>query len=315
MDYESSSEADVLFLSDSLKSQFNSVVAFPTKDMKLLESILVTLDGDATFEFAGSVKCPSVKDGDLTTEDMHKCRVHLGATIDKIKPKLVFVCGNQAMKMLIKKSGISGKTPKRGRQFPYTSPGGHETVVVPLFHPYSVISEPKNKYLFELDIKTAYNTVILNKRVETDFSYEIIQSIPDLIKIFPLTETKDNIAIDIETDGLDFLHNNIHTVAITSSEGTWVIPYLHKEHVWSEGDLDVITEFLEKLMANPNNKKIGHNLKFDLKFMWHLGLRDFKNIVDTKLMKHLLDENSPSRLSDCVHQYFSEEFETIKSKY
>ena len=127
MDYEELRESPVLFLSDSLKQKLNQMVPFTKQDMKLLEDSY-----KEDFVCAAAVKCPSVREADMTPDNMKLCRAHLEATIDKVKPKLVFPCGNLAMKMLIKKSGI---TDKRGKYYEYITTRGHSCIVVPIFHP------------------------------------------------------------------------------------------------------------------------------------------------------------------------------------
>jgi len=311
MDYEDCDEADILFLSDSLRQSYGEVVAFNRRDMQLILDILSSLGGDATFEFAASVKCPSCKDGDLSTSDMHKCRVHLEATIDKVKPKLVYACGNLPMRMLIKQSGLGGSNPKRGRTFEYESPEGHLCKVVPVFHPFSVIQEPKNRFLFELDIKNNYNTHILKKVVPTDFKYTVISSTDDLEKWKYLTDTNEDIAVDIETTGLDFVKDQIYTVAISCNDETLVIPYKHPELEWCMGDLTIVSNFLQDVMKNPNNDKALHNAKFDLKFLYRQGIRECHRAIDTALLSHFIDENTPNSLMECVNQYFPEELNSI----
>jgi len=269
------------------------------------------LEGDASFEFAASVKCPACNDGDLSASDMKKCRTHLGNTIDKIKPKLVYVCGNLSMKMLIRQSGLGGVNPKRGRTFDYESPEGHLCKVVPLFHPFSVIQEPKNRYLFELDIKNAFNTHILKKVVDTDFEYEVLDSIEQLNDWGHLYYGSEDIAIDIESTGLEFKTDLIYTISISSSQGTLVIPYMHPERVWREDQLDTIREFLKRVMSNTNNDKAFHNAGFDLKFLIREGITEYKRIFDTKLMSHFVDENTPNSLVECTNQYFSDELNSI----
>jgi uracil-DNA glycosylase family 4 len=104
MDYEELEPAPVLFLSDSIKYRLGTVRAFSKPEVQLLKESY-----PEKFVMAASVKCPSVKEADMSPNNMNACRQHLDATIDKVKPKLIFACGNLAMKMLIKKSGITNK--------------------------------------------------------------------------------------------------------------------------------------------------------------------------------------------------------------
>jgi len=192
MDYEKLDEAPTLFLSDSLKYKFGGTFPFLKAELNL-----ITEAYRESFMCAASVKCPSVKEADMTPDNMVICRAHLEATIDKVKPKLVFVCGNLAMKMLIKKSGI---TSKRGKSYEFTSTNE-----------------------------------------------------PDYTRV-------------------------------------WVL--------------------LRRILENPKNRKVFHNAKFDLKFLINYGIYT-KNVWDTKIMHHFIDENVPKSLMDLVKIYFSSELEDL----
>ena len=303
MDYEELRESPVLFLSDSLKQKLNQMVPFTKQDMQLLKDSY-----KEDFVCAAAVKCPSVREADMTPDNMKLCRVHLEATIDKVKPKLVFPCGNLAMKMLIKKSGI---TDKRGKSYEYITTRGHSCIVVPIFHPYSCIKEPRHSILFRKDIQNAYERVILGKTNEGNFSYQTLMDIGEVESLSNrLKDSTDTLAIDIETTGLNFLTDIIQTIAISTSEGSWVLPLDHKDSPFRNGETHALTVWalLKEILENPKNKKVFHNAKFDLKFLINYGIYT-KNVWDTKIMHHFLDENLPKSLMDLVKLYFPTELE------
>jgi len=304
MDYEELRESPVLFLSDSLKQKLNQMVPFTKQDMQLLKASY-----KEDFVCAAAVKCPSVREADMTPDNMKLCRAHLEATIDKVKPKLVFPCGNLSMKMLIKKSGI---TDKRGKSYEYITTRGHSCIVVPIFHPYSCIKEPRHSYLFRKDIQNAYERFILGKRDEGDFSFQTLMDIGEVESLSNrLKDSTDTLAIDIETTGLNFLTDIIQTIAISTSEGTWVLPLDHKDSPFRKGEPDYakVWMLLRRILENPHNKKVFHNAKFDLKFLINYGIYT-KNVWDTKIMHHFLDENLPKSLMDLVKLYFPTELES-----
>jgi len=305
LDYEKLREGPVLFLSDSLKYKFGKLIPFSKKEMNLL---LKHYPEDA--QFAASVKCPSVKEGDMTPVNMKLCREHLDATIDKVKPKLVFTCGNLSMKMLIKKSGI---TSKRGSSFPYSTNSGHECTVVPIFHPYAVIKEPRHSYLFETDIKNAYDKYILGNTGSGDFSYEVLTTPEEVASLGEkLQQCKETLAVDLETTGLNFLRDKIMSISISSEEGTWVIPWDHKDSPFKEGEEDSKTmwKWVKIILENPYNKKVFHNAKFDLKFLLNHGI-NVECVWDTKILHHFINETAPKSLMDLVKLYFSNELENL----
>ena len=262
-----------------------------------------------SYRLAASVKCPSVKEADMTPDNMKLCRVHLEATIDKVKPKLVFPCGNLAMKMLIKKSGI---TSKRGKSYEYITTGGHRCIVVPIFHPYSCIKEPRHTVLFKTDIQNAYEKYVLGKRDKGNFTYKVLTQIEEVTALAKkLQHSEETIAIDIETTGLNFLKDKIQTIAISSKEQTWVIPCDHKDSPFKNiAYHDRFWMNIRGILINPKNKKVFHNAKFDLKFLLRYQIKTV-NVWDTKIMHHLLDENMPKSLMDLTKLYFANELEDL----
>jgi len=304
-DYKNLPQGKVLFLSDSFRYRFGKASPFSDKEKELIKGIF-----PYSTVFSSSVKCPSVKEADMSPDDMKICRAHLEATIDAVKPILVFTCGNLAMKMLIKKSGI---TNKRGKSFEFTSQEGHTCTVVPLFHPFSVIKEPRHKYLFEVDIKNAYAKYILHSTNTSEFKYKVLISVTEVeLMEYDLRDTSDTIAVDIETTGLNFLTDKVQTIAISTKGDNWVIPLDHKDSPFIKGTVQspIVWKALRNVLENPNNKKVFHNAKFDLKFLKAHDINPV-NVWDTKVMHHLIDENIPKSLMDLVKLYFSSELEDL----
>jgi hypothetical protein len=305
MDYEDLKEAPVLFLSDSLNYRLGTITPFSKAEIALIEDCY-----KESYQVAASVKCPSVKEADMSPNNMNLCRTHLEATIEKVKPKLVFPCGNLAMKMLIKKSGI---TSKRGKSYEYITTGGHRTIVVPIFHPYSCIKEPRHTVLFRTDIQNAYEKYVLGKTSEGNFKYKVLTKIEEVQALAEeLKDSGKTLAVDIETTGLNFLDDLIQTIAISSHEQTWVIPLDHKDSPFRTGETHALSVWalLKNILENPKNKKVFHNAKFDLKFLINYGIHT-KNVWDTKIMHHLLDENMPKSLMDLTKLYFANELENL----
>mgnify|MGYP003646054952 CR=1 FL=1 len=301
LDYEKLTEGPVLFLSDSFRSKFGKLDPFSKKEKELLNHLY-----PGTTQFSAAVKCPTVKEADMTPNNMVLCRSHLEATIDKVKPRLVYVCGNLAMKMLIKKSGIMNK---RGSSHDFTTSNGHTCIVVPIYHPYAVLKEPRHRYLFETDIKNAYEKYVLGKKTERNFTYKVLED-PRQVSWLAneLKDTEATLAVDIETTGLNFRTDKIMSIAISSGDKTWVIPLEHKDsplkgdpYVWSH---------LRTILGNPANKKVFHNAKFDLKFLIRYNVK-VTNVWDTKIMHHFINETAPKSLMDLIKLYFADELENL----
>jgi len=96
-------EAPILFISDSLKTVNGFPNALRGNERDLIRAATHFIKED--IEVTASVKCPSVREVDMTPTAQNICRKYLSDSIDKVKPQLVFPMGNLAMKMLTKKSG------------------------------------------------------------------------------------------------------------------------------------------------------------------------------------------------------------------
>ena len=299
MDYSQQAQTDVLFIMDSLRWAGFEVTNLTDNEENVFKAYVRPIV--KKYAVAAAVKCPDVKEDDMSPNNMEICRKHLQATVEQYKPKLIFTCGNLAMKMLIKKSGI---TNKRGKTFDYNG-----IPVIPIMHPASIAIEPKLVTLFQQDIRNGYNKYILKKDSGIHVTYELIMTMEDLDRISHLMATDKNIAVDIETTGLDFKKDSIMTIAISCKEEDgykqYIIPYIHKESTFSEHERNLVAIMLNTIFSNPRNKKILQNAKFDLKFLYGQGIK-FVNVWDTKLMSHFIREDAPKSLMDLVKQYFPE---------
>jgi len=176
-----------------------------------------------------------------------------------------------------------------------------------------VVKEPRHKLLFETDLRNAYEKYVLGKTHEGKLEYQVITEITAAEALGEmLKDSEETLAVDIETTGLNFLTDSIQTIAISSRETNWVIPLDHKDSPFKKGSCFYrgVWSNLRKILENPRNKKVFHNAKFDLKFLINHGIYT-KNVWDTKIMHHLLDENLPKSLMDLVKLYFPTELESL----
>ena len=126
-------------------------------------------------------------------------------------------------------------------------------------------------------------------------------------------------AVDVETEGLNFLKHRIFTVAISwnnTNKGwdpeTVVIPIDHRDSPLSHEDRCTALSFLKDVLENPKSRKVLHNCKFDSKFFKQYEI-EIVNIHDTKGMHQLYKEGVPNSLRDLVEIYFSREFYSINA--
>lgn len=147
-------------------------------------------------------------------------------------------------------------------------------------------------------------TKIYNKKIEK--KYELVQDVSTLQKWIKKCEEKGIFAVDTETTGLDSLSANIVGMSIATDEGeACYIPIGHIKKVFDGGDLfndgkDVFQDGqiplqtlipqIKPLLENPNIKKIGHNIKYDMHIFRQLGINVFP-IEDTMVMSYVLDSS------------------------
>lgn len=301
---------DILFLSDSYKYKDGLFQEFTSIE---LNSILAAIPEDiSSVGFMAAANCPSLTDKTMKTKELNLCRNHLIRNLLHLRPKLIFACGNLPMKLLTKKSGIikhRGSSLTLCKEFKEADPS-YNPAIVPIFHPFSVFNEPKNRYLFNVDIKNGINTYIHGKTGDGAVQYIPILSLEDLEENFHIVESCEVIAMDIETTGLNFMREEWNTVSLTTEKGTIVIPIRHKDSPFSEEELKVVFSTINRVTSDSSKKKVLHNCKFDIKFMLKCGIR-FENVWDTKMMAHLLKEDRPKGLMDLVKEYYPEELKSL----
>mgnify|MGYP001468169376 CR=1 FL=1 len=128
-------------------------------------------------------------------------------------------------------------------------------------------------------------------------------------KVCDMLESAKIMSFDFETGGLDFLTDKIAGLGIATDNGLrCYIPFEHsKIDTLCESD---IVYALKGYFESEKILLIGHNLKFDVQFLWNLGIdvgRKFDNklMADTVIMAWLLDENRISfKLDRLLRDYF-----------
>lgn len=98
------------------------------------------------------------------------------------------------------------------------------------------------------------------------------------------------IALDIETTGLDWQTDTIHGVGLASEQGAAYV--------------EPSDPRLAALLADPTAHIVGHNIRFDLKFLLQVGLKIQASFWDTKLLAQLDNENQELGLKPLSKKYF-----------
>ena len=299
----------IVLIHDSCVRQHGDIYAFNDNDYGILHTLLERskIPMEDT-QFVAAIKQIGVTEKHATTDMLHEHRPLLEDDLSTASPKLVFVLGNLAMKTLLKKSGIANK---RGKEF-WITLDEEEIPVVPIYHPFSIYSEPKLRGLFVQDLNNAYDKFILKKNKMADSTYKLHNEVEAAVEALERSLNYDTVAVDIETTGLDFKKDSITTIGIAVGEqDAFVIPIHHRESELSDTEITRVKNAVSKLFEDETTAKVLQNCKFDIKFLANWGIETFSNIHDTQIMHSLVNENLPHGLMDMVKEYFPHELESF----
>lgn len=113
------------------------------------------------------------------------------------------------------------------------------------------------------------------------------------------------VSLDIETTGLNPRTDKIHGVGVATSPET--VDYYDLR---SPDDAGYITQ----LLTDPEQHIVGHNLRFDLKFLMVAGFEIKAQIWDTKILAQLINENRELGLKPLTAALFGSEQLSNKSE-
>lgn len=162
-------------------------------------------------------------------------------------------------------------------------------------------------------------------------TYEVLDTIEKtraFFKYFCSDQVKEY-AYDLETTGLNFNIDEITTIQFSHKTGfSYLIPcrtvgeYPAAPYKWEDSEWTEIIENINKLFSDQTKLVIGHNKKFDDKFLihhWGIPLQKGRS-WDTMLASFLCDENTPNGLKDLTCQLtdmgdYELELERFKDAY
>lgn len=294
----------------------NLGVPFSGQPGQFMTNLLVKagLTSDDQYYATYLTKCclPDNKDTKKKAESLTACvPLWLEKEIAEHKPKVILAFGNDVMQAL---SGVAGIIKNRGLIFDIEV-AGHKCKMVPTFSP-SYLLQDKREYEDNVvyDIKRAVTMLTgdipcWNADSIKKLNYRTIEDEATFKEFLDEARQAEAIACDIESRGKDpyipFTDQAFPIVSIqfsTKEKTAWFLPIAHEKYR-SESNpaglafsLDPEGFLIKGLKEVFTHEKfiIGHNFKFDSKFILKfLGIRVNLNF-DTMLAHGLFEETSNS---------------------
>lgn len=219
---------------------------------------------------------------EITPYNIDCCRKNVIKAIKEKKPKLIILLGKSAVISVIGgrwREDMGGIEKWRGWQIPDQE---FESWICPMYHPSDCVNDNLGvtKIIWKKDLENALRC--LNKKVPI-FRYNITLLKPDELGV--LSEIKsDLVSFDYETTGIK-PHEKGHKIfsASIAFDNKNVFSFLIPEDKQSRKPL-------EKILINPNIRKMAHNMKFELAWSLVRWKLEVKNMYwDSMIAAHVID--------------------------
>ena len=149
----------------------------------------------------------------------------------------------------------------------------------------------------------------MNKDVLDNYHFSWAKTMADVKKVVKYCKMTGYCAHDYETSGhLSSDHRGYPTcISIAFQPGyAYVIPLAHKDSPLRKGNKwkRVLKYIGRELIQNDRIVKVAHNFKFEHGWWLKYGIRPRGVILDTMLMKYLLNEKRPHDLKSLAYSFF-----------
>ena len=253
-----------------------------------------------------TIKCRPVDNRTPTSDECKVCRdKYLKEEILAHPRKLIVTLGNIGTFGVTPKGTPSGIMAKSGL---FVEHEEFNCLVLPCIHPAAVLRNPSNGSLMQ-DVANKIKSFIDNDYTlpgQRSVIYKSIRDLDTLEEFIREVEEQGIYAFDTETTGFNYEQDKILCLVFSTQRFTaWYLPLIESDQfVWSKQDWAIIQERLRTIFENKFIAKIGHNIKFDNKFLIsHFGWKIAGQLHDTMLMHHIIDENTEHGLKYLAARY------------
>ncbi|HHF1770418.1 TPA: DNA polymerase I [Haemophilus influenzae] len=167
-----------------------------------------------------------------------------------------------------------------------------------------------------LDQSTVENT----PKIQIDRTkYETLLTQADLTRWIEKLNTAKLIAVDTETDSLDYMSANLVGISFALENGEAAYLPLQLDYLNAPKTLEKSTALsaIKPILENPNIHKIGQNIKFDESIFARHGIELQGVEFDTMLLSYTLNSTGRHNMDDLAKRYLNHEtiaFESIAGK-
>lgn len=258
------------------------------------------------FEYAGvhlfddcytinAVNCQPTKNNTCrkpTPKEIQYCRGYVQKVIGMTKPTVIILVGGVAIESIIGdvwKKDIGSVTRWAGRHIPNYDKGAW---LCPIMHPsYIMRNNSEGIYrgwLRSIQSAIAQANIPLPPQIDIDNSITIINSADNAYHAYTRAKETKLIAFDFETTGIKPYAKG-HSIRYVSIA-------VARDEAYVFGLTESNKELLINILADPNIKKVGHNIKFETNWAKIILGVDIKGwAADTMLQAHILDSRGHTK--------------------
>lgn len=285
--------ADIMFIGEAPGFREDNIrKPFAGRAGKLLDGILEACNLQrykSNIFISNAVKCRPPENAKPSAFEIEQCGPYLEKELSYVKPKVIICLGVTASKAVLGKGAPNVKNG-RGKTF---NRNGAKVIVT--YHPAAALR--RQPHLIEYiitDVKRAIKLTNGGSIKKAKHTYYRINS-SNLKEMVKRLSHRKLISFDVETTGLDMYDPSKSLLSISFSPEKEEAFFLPIQHNSSDISLDR-TQWAVDYILNSAGKIIGHNVKFDLRWL-NVVLRFFPRVPirDTMLMFHLLDEIYPDK--------------------
>jgi len=235
-------------------------------------------------------------------DEIDACFPYFEQEIQAVKPKLIILAGNVALKAFYKDNKLT--ITKHHGIIKYSEK--YQVHTLSIFHPAAVLRHPEYMHLVIEDLQKA-KQFLQTGEVKTEKVQAVFVNSFDKAKKLLTKLTTIDFTYDLETTDLNFRTDKIicFGFGINTKKG-FCLPWLTPEgnDYWTESQKSDLLDLFKKVFNSPY-RKVAHNGKFDNKFLMKLGIEVNNFYFDTLLAHYLLDENAQGMhsLKDLARRY------------